>query len=493
MGKGVRYQIAVHQSRIVVSDGGKGSPREYLFDARSQVPLFIAVLDAEQSHSPGGVVDRQLWRHRMFQNVQSRDSLRKKIQRYRHDLLGRRIGGGAGLMQIEIGLGDESGAYRLVVAENAYLSISADLAKTAQAGAQYTNAPWQLLPEHDRSQLYTFAVAMSHAAFEVASGNTIKAHFLLQAALADMSAPMYRSVLLIQLARVALRSGKEREAEEMLRTAIKHIGNSRDADVVLLAQAQYNRAWIAYTRGDFSMLAIAEARKALKAAAPDDQHHGNVATLHGLFLIKDIERNIKHLRDGTLTAKCNEAVAYLSHAIYLLVRAEDFWGAQEACWNLAYGLFQIGNLNIRVSGPTGSLGRSTEEIKRFVALSDLIQKDHDHDGFSVRNRVLLASVHMLRDRDLDKAEVELAQAEKDIKRSDRQASPRELGRLYERRVHYYLERLALEPAKESMLQQQACDALAMAKEHWSSPGLEALLEKELLNRYELRGRRVQRL
>jgi len=485
-------KVTVYRSRIVVSEGGKNKPREYLLHGRNQLPLVLAVLHTEQQQSRNGVADRDLWRSKFFAHFKSIETVRKTVQRHKCKLRKLCLGGSLHLLQIEHGAGASSGNYRLVVAPDTSLVLGEDLKALLEENASTVRAPWQLLPIHDRSQLLAFATAITEAAYIADSGEPQQASQLLVNALSSLTAPEYCAVILMQLARTSLRVGNETDAEAHLLQAIELVMRSREIDLVLLAQARYNRAWIAYTKGDFGLQAIRDSRKALAAAVPDDLCHGHVASLHGLLVIKEIERNHRDFSKPGLTFKCHEAVAYLTHAVYLLVRAEDFWGAQEACWNLAYGLFQIGNLKTPVPSPSGLLGRSTLEIKGFLDLSDRIGIDHGTGGFSLRNSVLLASVHMTRDQNLQEAEKVLAEAGK-TSNLKRRTSPREMGRLHERRLHLCLERLSDKSGDRSELHKSAREAYKKAKEHWSSPGLESLLENELLARYELRGDQVRRL
>lgn len=342
-----------------------------------------------------------------------------------------------------------------------------------------------MLPVHDRNQLRKFAEVIHIAAQLFDEGMVKGAKEKLSDSLDSLSEPRYRAVVLFRMARSLLRYGDEDGAESLIEEAASLVEKMHRPDPVLMARAQYNRAWLDYTRGDFSYQSILRAQRSLAHASPDDIRHGYIATLHGQLVVKHIERNYRDLSLESLTSKAYEALAYLTHAIYVLIRSEDFWAAQEACWNLADGLFSIGNIaSITIQHVTGPIGRDSKEILAWINLSDSIGTLHATGKDSVRNLVLKASLAMTRSLDLAEANGFFVEAEQLIVTKERDTPPREVGRLYERRVDYYLQSADRDERKREEYERLAGEAYDRANAIWSSnPRLKSLVQNDLLARY----------
>jgi hypothetical protein len=240
---------------------------------------------------------------------------------------------------------------------------------------------------------------------------------------------------------------------------------------------------------------IETAKRALVDAGPDDIRHGYTLSLHGLLVLKDIERNHRGQDMEAIHTKVARAVRYLTHGIYLLARSEDFWGTQEACWNLAYALYRLGNLPLlRFPDATGFLGHDNQEILNWIELSSEIIRIHNTGNDSLRNFVLRASVHMTRTGKLDAAEqafhdaYDFLQLEQEPhlhrKKGPNRSTSRELGRLYEQQVYYFLMQETMPGQNAAECRRAAAKMYRQAREQWKSDDLKSLLENELVARYD---------
>lgn len=452
--------------------------------------IFVGFL-LEHPRAGQGVPIDDIRKLQVFRRVRTQASLRRIVNRYIGRVHQLTLGGAGPPLHIHNGTGVLRGSLRVSVAKGSTVELSNELKAIVAANVNPGTEPWRSLPEHHPVHLHRFAAAIQEAAKEFDEGRINMAQTVLQRAIETPIDPRYRSVILMRLARACFRLGEESDAERHLAEATRLVAGMQEPDPVLLARIHYNHAWFAYQKGDFSYKLIDRAEAELTRAGPDDIRSGYVATLRGLFVVKDIEQHHAGLSDAVVESRGHEAIRYLMHAIYLLVRSEDFWGSQEACWNLAYGLFIIGNLDaVQIPVSKGLLGRDTQEILDWLKVSEDIS-DHHHTGSdSIRLHVLQGSIQMTRLQALAEANRHLRAAERLAK--SKPITARERGRLFERRIRYYLEMAKAQPQEEAKHQQSAINAYEEAERQWRKSGLESLITNELEARYRRHGGRISR-
>lgn len=488
-------RIVVRRTGFSVLESGRVRPKEVALDPRHQMPLLVALL---RSHPRAfrGVPAEDIWQSHLFRECGSLDSFHKRVRKHLRELDDLSFGRRKKILRIEYGAGVSKGTYRLVLAPEVEIELAPEVQDMLEEGAADKLAHWQQIQVHDLKQLAEFAKTIQYAAALFDGGSVSKAEVELQNSLANLVEPRYRAVVLFRMVRARLRHGDEKGAKTLIGEATELIESMSQSDPVLNARVEYNRAWLAYTQGDFSYRPILRAERALASAAPDDIRHGFVATQHGLVVVKDIERNYRDLSHDAIVNKGREALAYLTHAIYLLVRSEDFWGAQEACWNLAFGLFHIGNIkSIAVPHIVGLPEQNFADINRWLTISAHIGREHYTGHDSRRNNVLKASVLMARKGDLDEAAKCLPSIEGDDgKKLAKTTSRRELGRIYERWVEYYILRAERHPEQSDDWNRLACAAYDEAYRIWNveENGLNSLITNELEAEYRRRPDRVIR-
>jgi hypothetical protein len=479
-------RILVRRTGFTVFESDRVRPKEVRLDPRDQLPLVVALLHSHP-RALRGVPAEDLWQSHLFRHLESLGTFNKTMRRHVGRLDDLSLGRRKKVVRIEYGAGVSKGTYRLVRANDTEISLAPEVQDILEEGAAAKLAHWQVTQVHDLAQLADFARTIQYAAALFDQGDVLKAEEELQESLANIVEPRYRAVVLFRMVRARLRHGDEGGAKDLIAEATELIEGMPQSDPVLNARVQYNRAWLAYTQGDFSYQPILRAERALASAAPDDIRHGFVATQHGLIVVKDIERNYADLSDEAIIKKGREALAYLTHAVYLLVRSEDFWGAQEACWNLAFGLFHIGNIkSVVVPHIVGHVNKNYDDIMRWLDVSDRIGDKHHTGDDSRRNNVLKASVLMTRKNDLEGAADHLPSiAGEGAEELARTTSPRDLGRIYERWVEYYIRRAELHPEQREDWDRLACAAYDMAYKIWNvnDDRLHSLIKNELEAEY----------
>lgn len=493
--------VIVHRTGFTVLQAGATAPEEVSLDPRFQAPIMVAVLDTRPDSSRTASV-AEIGRSPLFEHITTEDGVRKAIKSAAELLKSIKLGGRTDALQITWGAGSSRGKARLVVGEDVTIQLSRELAELLDI--QRGRARSDQFPPHNREQLRIFANVIQNAADQFNAGRAKTARNELRESLKRLAEPRYRAVVMLRMARASLRLGDEPSAARHIQSAVHLVEGMPQADPILIARAKYNSAWLEYTKGNFSYQSIREAADALAGAGPDDLRLAYVATLHGLVVVKDIEQHVRSFSQDELDTKGREALAYLTHAIYLFIRSEDFWGAQEACCNLAHALYRIGNISRSVSDKTGLIGRDAEEILNWISASNEIAGKHSTGTDSVRNHVLRASILMTRRDDLDEAAkaLEMARALVETKKpvgDDRSVgedgvtiSPRERGRLYERLLYYNLARATSDVEGREQYEKEALRVYKLAERAWSAKGLELLLENELHRRYEKQGSRIIR-
>jgi hypothetical protein len=477
--------ITILRHRIEVKTRGMREARTIPLDGRSALPMLIGLLHTAD-RSGIGVPEEVLWQSKPFCHLKTLDNFRRTAARYA-EALETKLADRRELLSIVRELGSRRGRYRLVMGADVTLALAPGLEALLREDERTDAAQWLNLPVHDLHQLAIFVEAIQAAAREFDEGQLDDAEARLKRSLDDVTEPRYRAVILFRMVRAMLRRGAEAEAERLIDAATELIESMPHADPVLVSRVHYNRAWLAYTQGDFGYTLINRAMAALERAAPDDIRHSFVATQYGLIVVKDLERNVDVLAPSRAVEKAREALAYLTHAIYLFTRAEDFWGVQEACSNLAFGLFHIGSLaKPWIAGVVGSRQQNNEEIAKWIEISAAVGSLHFTGSDSVRNELLLVSVAMAREGDLDFAWQRLNGA-----MEAKQVSPRELGRLYEHRIEYNLRLAVVNPGRRRELESEALKAYWKAWHLWNELNHHSLLDK-LEARYEVEQDRMRR-
>lgn len=464
-----------------------GEPFEVPVGGQSKLPHFLAMLQSAD-HPWVGVSAQLVWRSATFGHLSEQD-FQRVVRKYR-DVFADALGEWSQYMRIELGGSGAGRTLRVAVSDGATLATALDAMSLVENDeATDEHSPWLSLPQHDLRQLRLLTLAISDAAKRLDVGSIKASRNAVEAALAQVSAPLYVSVLRFRLARACLRQGHEEAAKKEVAAAMKIIDTLTPADPILTARARYNRAWIAYTEGYLGFKHIQRAQQALREAGPDDIRHGYIATQHGLIVLKSLERTNERLSNTKVHEKVREALTYLSHAVYLLTRSEDFWGAQESCWNLAYGFFTLSQIpsNI-VHQAIGSDEDALSVADAWIAASDDIAKKHATGRDSVRNFVLKAQVAMAR-RQLSSARTLLGQATEQIKPD---ASPREKGRAKAVWVDYYLLLCETDDQASEKHRGNALRAYREAERILMAAGLEKLVKNELERKYTVKDGSITR-
>ena len=471
-------RIVVRRTGFSVLESNRARPKDVPLDPRDQLPMVVALLHSHPRRLRG-VPAEEIWQTHLFRHLESLETFNKTMRRHLGHLNDLSLGWRRQCLRMEYGAGASRGTYRLVLAPETEVMLAPEVQDIIEESADAKLAHWQLLQVHDLKQLADFAEKIQYAAALFDQGAVPEAEKRLQDSLANIVEPRYRAVVLFRMVRARLRHGDEGGARDLIAEATELIESMPQSDPVLTARVQYNRAWLSYTQGDFSYQPILRAERALASAAPDDIRHGFVATQHGAIIKKG-----------------REALAYLTHAIYLLVRSEDFWGAQEACWNLAFGLFHIGNIkSVAVPHVVGLANQNYEDIMRWLDVSDGIGDKHHTGDDSRRNNVLRASVLMARKNDLDGAAETLPSIEgENAVELARTTSPRDLGRIYERWIDYYIRRGEMHSERREDWNRLACKAYDTAYRIWNvkENHLQSLITNELEAEYRRTPARVVR-
>jgi hypothetical protein len=482
------YRIVIHRHGFEVYTGKAKTPSGTIhLDPRSNLSVFVALL--WRFHEEGKMFSIEEFRKiHVWRDHKDKRSAQRILSRYVGEV--EELEWQPKLIRVARGTGVSKGTYYLSVMSQTKIEVSEEL-NSILFPRENEAEDWRSYPPHQRRELMHFVGEICESAIDFDIGDVSNAAKTLAEALNKIDSPFYRAVVLMRLSRAKFRLGMESDANENLIEAERLVEQLTSTDEILRARVAYNRAWFAYTMGEFDYRNIAVATRALLAAGPDDIRHGYVLSLHGLLVVKDIERNYRNRETNAIHDKVSRAVCYLTHGIYLLARSEDFWGTQEACWNLAYALYRLGNLSsLRFPDPTGFLGHDAREILDWIELSSEIMRIHNTGNDSLRNFVLRASVYLTRMRNFREADTAFADADEFLKgdKSKRQkprpSTPRELGRLHEQRVLYFL-MLATEPGQDAEeCKSKAADEYKLAEAQWKPENLKSLLQNELEARYD---------
>lgn len=492
----MNVHFLIHRKGFAVTNGQGGAPLDNAppaLAAQSRLPMFVASLWLHQDNATMGVTFDQLLSTPPYRGLRNHpESLVRRIDRHLGDLKVN-LGTWSHHFEIEQDGERERARFRLRA-----LGATIEVAKDVQA--QVRKAPhegWIDLPPHNESELQFFAEAIANAAAFFDKNDAKATAKTLEAALDYIREPRYRAVLYFRLARVKLRAGSNREARAKIDAASKLVEEEIDPpDEILRSRVHYNRAWLAYMQGDSADSLIKVAQESLASAGPDDIRHGYVATQRGLVLIKDLERS-RRLSNQDRLNKASEALAYLTHAVYLLARSEDFWGLQESCANVASGRLAIGKHRSGVEPRVvGEARENLEEATRWLKVSDAIAKGHGTGNASIANLILKAGVALQRAASYapptgsGTAAKPYLDALRDAGRLLRQASkkvnvstsPRELGLLHKCRIDYFLHRGAQYSKRRKSYDANAVAAFAAVKEAWGEHT--DLIRQELLSEFD---------
>lgn len=479
----MRYRITVEERRLSVEDVSR-QRRLAPIDLGDNhlLPWTLAQLLNAGADRAGGVRLRDLRGMRGDAEPVEHASFTTRLRRHEELLRAAFPLGSQPWLRIERAGAPRSRRVQLLISPEAELVLSETFAKLwaaptpadASVGSRF---------KHRLAELMSFAEALQKAAMEFESGQVTASSQTLLNALKGAKDPRHTAALRMRLVRSLLGLGKEDEARIQIRDALAEIRKLQPVDHVLRARALYNAAWLAYTRGDFGEGKIRIARSALDDAAPDDIRHGFLLSLQGLQLLKSITG--RGIRDADRARDAETLVSSLAHAIYLLARSEEFWGLQQACWALARAFFVMGCsphpaiFNVA----TGSLDYSVR-VSEWLTLSDNINWDHFRVRDVARNQVLWANLRM-KSKQIGEADAHLARAE----RVAENLTPREQGRLLERRVAFHLLQVEL---GDRRAEQAARAAYDRAVGIWDAAGLHKLIERELRGVYVVKGSSICR-
>lgn len=189
------------------------------------------------------------------------------------------------------------------------------------------------------------------------------------------------------------RDGNESAAKDVLEGVELEIRKIKPPDPILKARAAYNRAWRDLSEVDEArqLRSFETASAHLSAAAPDDARWGYLLGIQGRLALRRFVMSHAHRRDATAMAE--EAIDCFAHSAYLLCRAEDHWGMQEACWNVADALFRISQV-IEPVDWRDETELGLPEIEAWISLSDDVVEKFETGFDSIRNSALRGRIEL---------------------------------------------------------------------------------------------------
>ena len=469
-------EILIERDGFTVKRTGE-EPVPYPVKPQSKLPRFVALV-LLASPEGSGCPAREVARSAEFRHVVD-DNFIRMAKKYISDLA-KLFENASDHLRVELVGAGRIRRLRVVRSPDTTVKVSKELAAyLQQEEVRDTESSGDAPRAHNLLELKIFVRAIARAAREFDKGHGNVTKTTVTAATDAVHEPRYRAVLHFRLVRACLRLGDDEGARHHVRLAQQFANSMTPRDPILIARGDYNNVWIGYTEGDFGDDLIHRARASLAVAGPDDIRHGYVATQHGLVILKQLERGVPPRSIRAIAEKYSEALRYLAHAVYLLTRSEDFWGAQESCWNLAYGLY----IATQLPEDAFALKPNLDEALAWIDVSDDVAKGHDTGKDSVRNHVLRATIAMTCGK-LDAALTHLTTADDAVLTT---TTARERGRLKERWLHYHLLLAEKEPQRKSIHLRHAVTAHREAKEIWTESGLVARVKSELNLRYRKRG------
>lgn len=478
----MNVHFLIHRRGFTVTNGQHGAALDNAppaIGAQSRLPMFVASLWLHQDNSTKGVTFDQLQSTLPYRGLSKHpESLVRRIDRHLGDLKAN-LGTWSHYLGIEQD-GERERARFWLRATAATIEIAKDV--HAQISQKAPHKDWIYLPRHEESELQDFAEAIANAAASFDKNDAEATAKTLVEAIRKTREPRYLAVLHFRLARVNLRAGNNNDAKVHIETASRLVEEEMDPpDEILRSRVHYNRAWLAYMQGDSADLLIKVAQESLAAAAPDDIRSGYVATQRGLVLIKGLERS-RRLSNEDRFNQASDALANLTHAVYLLARSEDFWGLQESCANVVAGRLSIGKHGAGVgSRLVGEASANLLKAARWLKVSDAIAKGHGTGNASLANLILKAEVALQRAASYDALPTRSQIAEDQYRNALGQAghllrqaskkvndstSPRELGLLHKCRINYFLHRGAQYPNRRKSYDAHAMAAFTAVEEAW---------------------------
>lgn len=367
--------------------GGSSSPEIACRFPHSHAPYFAAALHLLQQKGEAWVTNRSLRRIERFTNTQLRQfdrwraDFNKAVEKAPQHPVGKIGCAGRG----------QSGPFRWEC--DLPVSISSDVA-AALARVGTTDA----VPSHSLVALKDFLTLMNAGMelfYKGHFGDAAKQFNVIRTTTFEGRSDRYQAHAGMLEYRCLRRDGREGVAGALLDKIAGHVAKLKPADPILKARVAYNRAWqdISEVNEARQLRSFQIACVHLSEAAPDDARWGYLLGIQGRLALRRYFKAPHRLRKD-VKGEAQEAMDCFAHSAYLLCRAEDQWGMQEACWNIADGLFLLSQDPMRSEWRDQvSLGRS--EIEGWIRLSDETIDKFNTGKDSIRNCALRARMQLI--------------------------------------------------------------------------------------------------